>query len=637
MLFSKKHPWFGMILGIGLLTTTAQVRAAGLYADIVVYNGKILTLDNADPNNFRTAQAAAIYRGEFVAVGTNDEVLQLAGPETRKIDVAGRMVLPGIVETHDHIYGGASHFFPAAKPRVGQTDPPITFTTKDEFLAQLRTIVLRKKPGEWIITSPRSGREGFPVELQRGEVTIQDLDRVAPDNPVYLHWNVTVEGLANSKALLPMLERYPKIVGVRRDANGNLTGRLGGVANLTIWYEYWPQVPPEELGPYYRMEMEELAAQGLTTVSTRLFPNHLAAYSWIHNRNELPLRMAYSLEPAARSEITEATLARIVGLQGGKGAGMWGTGDNKLWAIGIAPISADSVTGVAGSCVNKEFPRENRNFPLWRYQFYGPMGECRLKSPDYHDIDVFRAAGKYGFRISAVHISGDRAIDQYLDVMDELIAQYPHVAEQRWGIDHCQIVHEEQARRAKRLGVMFSCGPTFLYGGDKGAVGAFGVLYGEEVAGEAVIPFRRLIDAGLHPVMELDRHAFHPFLALQITINRKDQSGKIWGPKQRISRTEALYTYTRWAAEYLLRENYLGSIEPGRAGDLVVLNRDYLTTPEDEIGQIDPLLTVMDGKITYTDPQFAASAGLPVVGYQGDRSRWTRGKPGEGGGGGPND
>jgi predicted amidohydrolase YtcJ len=137
--------------------------------------------------------------------------------------------------------------------------------------------------------------------------------------------------------------------------------------------------------------------------------------------------------------------------------------------------------------------------------------------------------------------------------------------------------------------------------------------------------------------MELDRHAFHPFLALQITINRKDQSGKIWGPKQRISRTEALYTYTRWAAEYLLRENYLGSIEPGRAGDLVVLNRDYLTTPEDEIGQIDPLLTVMDGKITYTDPQFAASAGLPVVGYQGDRSRWTRGKPGEGGGGGPND
>lgn len=624
------HSWKHLMLALTLLLAQAatRARAAGLEADLVIYNGKILTVNSPNPDGYATAQAVAIYKGDFVAVGTNDEALAFAGPTTRKIDVAGRTVLPGIVETHDHIYGGASHFFPPGKPRVGETDPAITYTTKDEFLAQLRTLALGKKPGEWVVMTPRSA-QGYPVELQRGEVTIQDLDKAAPNNPVYFHWNVTVEGLANSKALLPMLQRYPKIVGVRRDARGNPNGRLGGVANLTIWYEYWPQVAPAEIAPYYKMEMEELAAQGLTTVSTRLFPNHLAAYAWLHNRNELPLRMAYSLEPAARSETTEATLARMVGLQGGKGDNIWGMGDNMLWAIGIAPISVDSVTGVAGSCVNKAWPRENPNFPLWRFQFYGPTGECRLHSPDYHDIDVFRGAAKYGFRISAVHISGDKAVDQYMDAMEELAKQYPDVTEQRWGIDHCQIVHEAQAARAKKLGVMYSCGPTFLWGGDKGAVGAFGVLYGEEVAGEAVIPFRRLIDAGLHPVMELDAHGFHPFLALQITINRKDQNGKVWGPKQRISRNEALYTYTRWASEYLLREKYLGSIEPGKAGDLIVLNRDYLTIPEDEIGRIDPLLTVRGGTITYAEPQFAASVGLPVVGYQGSRTGWRRGAPGE--------
>ena len=102
MVVLKKHSllamMLGMILGTVLFLTASQVRAQGLYADLVVYNGKILTLDSADPNNFRTAQAAAIYRGEFVAVGTNDEVLPYAGLNTRKIDVAGRMVLPGIVE-----------------------------------------------------------------------------------------------------------------------------------------------------------------------------------------------------------------------------------------------------------------------------------------------------------------------------------------------------------------------------------------------------------------------------------------------------------------------------------------------------------------------------------------------------------
>ena len=616
-----------LLFVLGLLLNPCRMTAAGLEADMVILNGKILTADSLDPDQFSIAQAAAVYGGKFIAVGNNAEVLEYAGQGTRRIDLAGRTVLPGLVETHDHIYSYGSHFFPEGHQLVGRTDPPATWTSRDDFLAQIRTLALSKQPGEWIVTSTRGGPMGIIMELQKGEVTRFDLDEVAPNNPVYLHWNVSVEGLANTKALDQLLERYPNIVGLKRDANGVPTGRMTGVANLTMWYEFWPQVPPEDLGPYYKLEMEEIAAQGLTTVSTRLQPNHLAAYSWLHARDELPVRMAYSLETAARSETTEATMSRLVGLQGGTGKGMWGAGDDKLWMIGISPISADSVTGIAGSCVTKPWPREAPNFPMWLHQLYGPYGVCRLTSPDYHDIDVLRAAAKYGFRISALHISGDGGIDQLLDAVEELGEQYPDIAERRWAVDHCQIVREEQIRRAKKFNLMFSCGPTFLYDGEKGSVGAFGILYGEEEAGNAVIPFRSLIDNGVPAVMELDRHGFHPFLALQVVINRKDVNGKVWGSGQRISRREALYTYTRWSSEYLLREDHLGSVESKKAADFTVLNRDYLAVPEDEIGRIDPVLTVMGGKITYTQPEFAASNNLPLVGYQGDRSWWKRGTP----------
>ena len=108
--------------------------------------------------------------------------------------------------------------------------------------------------------------------------------------------------------------------------------------------------------------------------------------------------------------------------------------------------------------------------------------------------------------------------------------------------------------------------------------------------------------------------------------------------QQAINRNEALYTYTRWSSEFVLREDTMGSIEPKKVADFVVLNRDYLTVPEEEIGRLDPVLTVVGGKLIYTDPDFATSQGLPQVGFRGSRERWQRGGPEDrnrqGGGGG---
>jgi len=215
-------------------------------------------------------------------------------------------------------------------------------------------------------------------------------------------------------------------------------------------------------------------------------------------------------------------------------------------------------------------------------------------------------------------------------LVEEVSQQYPDVVERRWSIDHCRFLTDEHAERAKKLGLMFSCGPKYIYGGKRGDIGAYSVLYGEDVAQDVVVPLRRLLDHGLRTTLQLDQHAFHPFLALEVVVNRKDSDGTVWGPQQRVSRREALYMYTRWGAEYVLKEDRLGTIETSKLADFVVLNQDYLTVPEDEIGQIDPVLTVMGGKLIYTEPEFSRAVGLPTVGFQGDRSGWLRGIEGEG-------
>jgi predicted amidohydrolase YtcJ len=632
---TMKKASIGGILFV-LLILSRVAGAAGLEADMVIYNGKILTVDSPDPNNFRTAEAAAIYDGKFVAVGTSQEILQYAGASTRKIDLGGRTVIPGLVETHDHIQGRGSQLLPPEQqePR----NPPLQWESKEDGLRQLRTIALQKKPGEWITPALRG--LAFGLAVRRGEITRSDLDQVTPNNPLRIasiFSSPTGDSFVNSKALEPLLARYPNLPGLHKDTQGVATGWLSGVADQLIEYEFMPLVAPNRLGPILKVGLEQQAAHGITTNSTRLSPEQVSGYAWLNSRGEMPIRLAFSLESSARTGNPDGIMSRMVGLQGGSGKDVWGLGDDYLWVIGLSPISIDSVPGIGGSCISKEYPREVPAFPNWLHQLYGPNGLCRLEDPNYRTAEELRAAAKYGFRISGMHTGGDRGIDKFLDIMEEMAKEYPDIVNRRWSVDHCRFLTDEHARRSQKLGVMFSCGPKYVYSGERGDIGAYSILYGSEVAADVVVPLRRLVDHNLRTTMELDQASFYSFLAMEVAVTRKDINGKVWGPQQRVNRREALYTYTRWSSEYMLRENRIGSIEPKKLADFVVLDRDFLTVPEDEIGQIDPVLTVVGGKIAYTQPAFAQSAGLPVAGFQYDRSFWLRGTPEDrtrGGGGG---
>jgi predicted amidohydrolase YtcJ len=129
----------------------------------------------------------------------------------------------------------------------------------------------------------------------------------------------------------------------------------------------------------------------------------------------------------------------------------------------------------------------------------------------------------------------------------------------------------------------------------------------------------------MKPAIHCENHRAWDFACMQYAITRKDKKDdSVWGPQQRINRREALYGYTRWAAWHVHQENLVGSIEPGKWADLVVIDKDYLTMDEDQIAQINPLLTIAGGKITYSEPNFAASLGLPSVGFRAPANWWNR-------------
>ena len=219
----KKWAFCMLVLGVVALLAGGRAVAAGLEADMVIYNGKILTVDSPDPNGFTVAQALALYDGKILVVGSNEEALELAGPSTRKIDLGGRSVIPGLVETHDHIQGYGSHFFPEGRPPG--LDPPLAWGNYDEGLAQLRTIALQKKPGEWIRTSVRGGMRGEPgtvalaLAIKRGEITRLDMDKVTPDNPLRI----------GSVLLSPTGDSMVNTVGAR-PASGPVSGPSWGAS-----------------------------------------------------------------------------------------------------------------------------------------------------------------------------------------------------------------------------------------------------------------------------------------------------------------------------------------------------------------------------------------------------------------------
>ena len=599
-----------MVLG-GFWLAAAQ-QSPPRAADMVLHNGKILTVDA----NFSTAEAVAITGNQFTAVGSNPEVQKLAGPNTLVIDLQGRTVIPGLVDTHAHIHNYSENAYGKELGPEKLKHYPVDWrgvTTKEDVLNQVQSIMdkYKFKPGEWVYLENQVGFIGGGsvehAKILYDQLNRWELSKVTPNNPAVMSLGIPdFNGfLVNDKGMEILWAKYADYIKKYGrywiDAQGRADGHMEPPASRLL-FQYLPEPAPEDMAPAYKKYLDEWNAAGVTTVSTRLPKYSVATYNLLRSRGELTLRMGYGQEwffgalPNVASGLKN--LKNVVG-----------SGDNSVWVTSVAPTEVDGATTRA--CTNQK-----RGAAFGTIDSWWPAGQCQTdnefrgaagKAATVHG-NYFRewvmTSGQEGIRFANTHVAGDRSVRNLLGMIEQIQRQKGPAATQGWALDHCFLVDPTDLPQAARLKVTFSCAPKYVEGAANVAKS-----YGDQVAHTFMVPVKTMLDNGVRAVFESDRDVY-VWHDLAILLTRQDRQGKVWGEQEKLDRPTALKMITRWAAEYVLRPDQIGSIEPRKLADLVVLDQDYLTIPAEEVANIHPQLTMLDGKIIYLHPQFSQEHNL---------------------------
>lgn len=556
------------------------------YADTVLQNGKVVTVDK----NFSIVQALAIKDDKIIAVGNNEDIKRYAGPSTRVIDLQGKTVLPGFVDTHSHPHESsldhyASQAVPALRPKV------VDGKNFEDFLTGIKAIAEKTPPNEWVAVRLRPAELANEFWLKH---TYRDMDKVAAGKLIFI--NNGVRGLTTSAGLAAMKKRYGfesellKLPG-QVDEKGQITGRFRAAVIRGIGADLIMQGKKDILMDAYYKEMLDLAMYGVTTWSSTLQPiQAFEVFAELERQGKLPVRLGYTHAAGFTSfPNAEGFYERLGPIQG--------HGTDHLWVIGATPANTDGA--YPNICASIEAPRAIK----MREQCFAAPGEYVRRG--------FEAVVRAGNRITGTHVSGDKGLDQMMDAIEIASMEAGLTAEQirakRHATDHCDFgPRPDQIQRGVRLGLIFSCKANSIYGD---GLGAFLADYGEKHI-TWVSPINSILRAGGKAVIELDHHLTddrNVFFDLQAFVTRKTEDGKVIVPEERVDRVTALKMITSWAAEYVLRENLIGSLEANKWADVIVLDNDYLTVPEEQIKNIKILLTLVGGKVVYSTPEFSGN------------------------------
>jgi|HigsolmetaAR202D_1030399.scaffolds.fasta_scaffold07439_5 Predicted metal-dependent hydrolase with the TIM-barrel fold len=546
-------------------------------ADLILHNGKVLTVDG----KFSIAQAIAVKNGRITSVGTNEQVMRSErGARTRLMDLGGKTVLPGLIDAHVHTLGaGLSEF---RKPL-----PPL------DSIAAIQDYIRKQAKetpkGEWIIV-PRT----LPPRLKEMRMpTRQDLD-VTTDHPVAFDGSYVWS--ANTLAL--------KISGITKDTpnppggevvkgpDGEPNGILRNASQLLKGARRAETFSDEEKLRAVEKMLHLYAAAGLTAVGDRAVTQEdVGVYEKLKAQNKLPVRVILTWRPGA-SGPAEDLIRKIR-------ASSWTTNKGDEWLkFGTFKITLDG-----GQSVGTAFQR----MP------YGPFGRQLYgqTNPDsrgtlFVDAEklyrIYSAAQAKGWQLTA-HAQGGGAIDTLLDVFERLNREKP-IAPMRHHVMHGSFMSEEALDRMKRMGVIIDAQPGWLHYD----VPALQKVFGRDKM-RWFFPLRSFFDKGIVVAGGSDHmigygkdnavNPYNPFFNIWMCVTRRTSAGEVFYPEERVTREQALRMYTTGAAYLQFSEKSRGSLEVGKLADLVVIDRDFLNCPEDELKDIQPLLTMVEGRVIY--------------------------------------
>ncbi len=583
----------------------ATLEEVAYYPTLIAFNGKIATVDS----RLMIYESIAV-RGERIwKLGTDKEIKQLAGPQTKMVDLKGRTVVPGLIDvhTHPHLFGLwhlQSKYVPELEPIF--VDGKNAGEVVGNFASTIKARIKKIGPGKWIYAAIpyRAGMilgtsidfSGRPLSTG-GQITRKTLDKIAPDNPLVVVQGCCV-GLGNTKA---------REIMIRETGYEHVSVR---VPYDTV-YGIVLKGKTREVAALQTEEMREIVKYGITTIGSHGEVNVevFNALSMMDREGTMPLRFGWHHESGFFGK-DPAEFYRLLGNTAGQGS-------NYLWNVGVGWEVWDSF----GDCLSAR-PKTDIPLRIYRRLFLAPAGPCIPSESKSYQGHL--AAAKAGLRLVGLHsLTGDRIYDRAFDLADEVISSgqgtLEQIRQQRWGFDHNWWVRPDQIPKIKKYGFWLNFQATQF----SQAIPYVTNHFGEDYL-PWVMPVRSLVKAGVKVVFGTDIHigkltdrqerffndlgsnfpyrdSVWPWVGTWVT---RELHGKVWQPEERIDRITALKGWTINAAGYLLRENDLGSLEIGKLADFIVLDRDYFSVPDREIKDIQTLMTILGGKVVYQAADF---------------------------------
>ena len=553
----------GVLSVLSGLTLVASVAGCGRAdpADLILHNARVYTVNNASP----TASAIAIRADRIALVGDDRAALRLRGDETRVVDARGMTIVPGLHDAHGHVTGLGE--------RLQILDLRDT-TSYDQVVERVRERARSVSSGEWILGRGWDQND-WPAQEWPSHGA---LSAVSPDHPVYLTRIDGHAGLANARAMAiaGVTRATPDPAGGRilRDASGAPLGVFVDNAEDLIT-AHIPATSAAGRDERIRLADEEMRRLGLTMVhDAGASQDTIEAYRRLADAGAIRTRLYVMRSGSSLRELMPL-------LEQGPIAD-----DTHRLVVRAVKIYADGALGSRGAALLEPYADEP-----------GTMGLPRMRSEEMYAMVA--AATRAGYQ-PAVHAIGDGGNRMVLDVFERVQREIPGSRGLRMRLEHAQILDARDIPRFADLNVIASMQPTHATSDMPWVPARLGTARMEEGA----YVWRRLLDAGAtiaagsdFPVEEAN-----PMLGFYAAVTRQDLSGNPpggWMPRERLTREQALRAFTLDAAYAAHAEQLLGSLEEGKLADFVMLSRDIMAIPPEQIPATEVMMTVVGGEIVF--------------------------------------